>query len=87
MGMRVIGIDGGDSKRDLCMKLGCTSFIDFTKTSDVTAELMTITQGRGAKGVFVTATSKSAYELAPSLAGIGGKVMCVGLSMSNFPRS
>lgn len=31
MGMRVIGIDGGDEKRDLCLKLGAEHFIDFTK--------------------------------------------------------
>jgi Zinc-binding dehydrogenase len=31
MGMRVIAIDGGDEKRDLCKKLGAEEFIDFTK--------------------------------------------------------
>lgn len=30
MGMRVIAIDGGDAKRELCMKLGAEAFIDFT---------------------------------------------------------
>lgn len=33
MGMRVIAIDGGDEKRDLCMKLGAEVFIDFKKVS------------------------------------------------------
>jgi propanol-preferring alcohol dehydrogenase len=32
MGMRVIAVDGGDEKRDLCKKLGAEAFIDFTTT-------------------------------------------------------
>lgn len=31
MGIRVIAIDGGDEKRELCRKLGAEEFIDFTK--------------------------------------------------------
>lgn len=49
MGMRVIAIDGGDAKRDLCKKLGAEVFIDYTSTKDVTAEVMRIT-GYGAHG-------------------------------------
>lgn len=50
MGMRVIAIDGGDAKRDLCVKqLGAEHFIDFTTTGDIQAEVMKITQ-HGAHG-------------------------------------
>lgn len=31
MGMRVIGIDGGDEKKELATRLGAEHFIDFTK--------------------------------------------------------
>lgn len=78
MGFRVIGIDGGDEKRQLCEKLGCESFIDFTKVKDVAAEVMNIT-GAGAQGVFVTAGNAAAYGSAPAMLGIGGKLMCIGL--------
>lgn len=78
MGFRVIGVDGGEEKQRLCEKLGCEAFIDFTKVKDVAAEVMRIT-GRGAHGVFVTAGSAAAYASAPSMLGIGGKVMCIGL--------
>jgi len=45
MGMRVIAIDGGDAKRDLCVKqLGAEHFIDFSTTKDIQAEVMKITQ-------------------------------------------
>ena len=51
MGMRVIAIDGGDEKRDLCKKLGAEVFIDYTQTKDVTAEVVKIT-GFGAHGKY-----------------------------------
>lgn len=44
MGMRVIAVDGGDAKRDLCKKLGAEHFIDFTTCKDISAEVMKITQ-------------------------------------------
>ena len=44
MGMRVIAIDGGDVKRDLCKKLGAEHFIDFITTNDIPAEVMKLTQ-------------------------------------------
>ncbi|KAH9211048.1 chaperonin 10-like protein [Leptodontidium sp. 2 PMI_412] len=79
MGMRVIGLDGGDEKGDLCMKLGCEAFVDFSKTKNVEEEVLRITGGEGAHGVFVTATSPSAYKSAPLMVRVGGTVMCIGL--------
>jgi propanol-preferring alcohol dehydrogenase len=79
MGMRVVGVDGGDEKRDLCMKLGCEAFVDFTKVDNVAEEVVKICDGKGAHGVFVTATSAAAYASAPMMTRISGKVMCVGL--------
>jgi D-arabinose 1-dehydrogenase-like Zn-dependent alcohol dehydrogenase len=35
IGFRVIGIDRGDEKRELCDKLGCEVSIDFKKVDDV----------------------------------------------------
>jgi propanol-preferring alcohol dehydrogenase len=79
MGMRVVGVDGGDEKRELCMKLGCEAFVDFTKVENVAEEVVKICDGKGAHGVFVTATSASAYKIAPEMTRISGKVMCIGL--------
>lgn len=81
MGFRVIGIDGGDEKRALCLELGCEEFIDFTKVEDVAKEVMRIT-GHGAHGVFVTAGSATAYKTAPAMLRIGGRLMCIGLRES-----
>jgi propanol-preferring alcohol dehydrogenase len=55
MGMRAIAIDGGDAKRDLCLKMGAEEFVDFTKEKDVPAKIKEIADGIGAHGVLVTA--------------------------------
>lgn len=83
MGFRVIAIDGGAEKRELCYKLGAEEFIDFLEVKNVEEEVMRIT-GIGAHGIFVTAGSAKAYESAPKMVRVGGRVMCIGLRMSLF---
>lgn len=78
MGIRVIAIDAGDHKRDLCKKLGAEEFIDFTKTKDIAAEITRITT-HGAHGVIVFAATKEAYASAPSFLRPNGTVVAVGL--------
>ncbi|KAH6625793.1 alcohol dehydrogenase [Boeremia exigua] len=78
MGMRVIAIDGGESKRQLCLKLGAEVFIDFTTAADVPAEVTKITS-YGAHGVIVFSATKAGYEQAPLLLRPGGTMVCVGL--------
>jgi propanol-preferring alcohol dehydrogenase len=78
MGMRVIAVDGGDEKRDLCKRLGAETFIDFTTTKDITAEIMRITT-YGAHGVLVTAATEEGYATAPSFLRPGGTMVAVGL--------
>ncbi len=91
MGMRVIGIDTGAYKRELCNSLGCEAFVDFLEVDDVAEEVKRLTDGKGAHGIFVTAGSVAAYRSAPEMVRVGGKVMCIGLrkhitSLSSFFR-
>lgn len=79
MGIRVIGIDIGEETRDLCMRLGCEAFVDFSTTSDLVEEVRHISDGNSADRGFVRATSRGAYTVAPKMTGIGGRVMCVGM--------
>lgn len=53
--MRPIVVDGGDDKKDLCMKLGAEAYVDFKKEEDVGAKVREIADGVGAHGVLVTA--------------------------------
>ncbi|KAF1351818.1 alcohol dehydrogenase [Delphinella strobiligena] len=81
MGMRVIAIDGGKEKEELCRRLGAEEFIDFTTCKDVIAEVMRITI-YGAHGVLVTAASKEGYASAPMMLRPGGTMVAVGLPTS-----
>jgi propanol-preferring alcohol dehydrogenase len=82
MGMRVVAIDGGDAKKDLCLSLGAEKFIDYTTTKDIAAEIMKITT-YGAHGVIVFAATKAGYEQAPHLLRPNGTMVCVGLPKDN----
>jgi alcohol dehydrogenase, propanol-preferring len=83
--MRIIAIDHGSTKEELCRKLGAEEFIDFGTTKDVAAEVKRIT-GAGAHGVVVTAFTKEAYEVAPSLLRPQGTMVCVGLPHDGTTR-
>lgn len=85
MGLRVVGVDGGKEKRELCMSLGCEAFIDFTETKDVVADVVAATDGKGAHGVVVTASSGPAYDISTKILRVGGIVMCVGLRSFPLP--
>ncbi|KAL2009907.1 hypothetical protein VTN00DRAFT_5714 [Thermoascus crustaceus] len=78
-GLRPVAVDTGADKRDLCIRMGAEAFVDFKECSDVVREVIYITDGEGAHGVFVTAPA--AYRDAVAYTGrrVGAKVMCIGL--------
>lgn len=78
MGMRVIAVDAGDAKRELCLKLGAEQFLDFTTVSDLPAEVTRITT-YGAHGAIVFSSSRTSYEQAPHMMRPRGTVVCIGL--------
>ena len=86
MGMRVIAIDGGQEKKDLCMKLGAEQFIDFQESKDIPAEVMKIT-GLGAHGIIVISPSKEGYASAPGVLRSGGTMVAVGLPVDPSVRT
>ncbi|KAJ9419788.1 hypothetical protein FOXG_06962 [Fusarium oxysporum f. sp. lycopersici 4287] len=79
MGMRVIAVDKGKEKEDMCLALGAEKFIDFS--NDVVAEVMRITT-YGAHGVLVAAPPQEAYDLAPSTLRVRGTMVALALPQS-----
>lgn len=64
MGFRVIAIDGGDEKKDMCVnKLGAEVFVDFTK-EDVVAAVREHTGGLGAHAVILLAVTEKPFQQA-----------------------
>ncbi|GME73385.1 unnamed protein product [Ambrosiozyma monospora] len=78
MGLRVLGIDGGDEKGALVKSLGGEAFVDFTKTKDVVAEIQKITDG-GPHGVINVSVSPAAISQSCQYVRTLGKVVLVGL--------
>lgn len=74
----MIAIDSGEAKREYCLSLGATHFIDFKKVSSVPDTVRELTDG-GAHGVVCTAGSPHAYATAADLLRINGTLACVGI--------
>lgn len=78
MGYRVLGIDGGDEKKDFFLSLGGEVFIDFTKSKDVIADVLAATHG-GAHGVINVSVSEGAITASTKYCRANGTVVLVGL--------
>ncbi|KPI39411.1 Alcohol dehydrogenase 1 [Cyphellophora attinorum] len=79
MGMRVIAIDGGADKGKMCLSIGADHFIDFLETPDLVSEVQKLTDGLGAHGLIVTASSSKAYVGGLALLRTSGVMMCIGI--------
>ncbi|KAG7862034.1 hypothetical protein KL939_001055 [Ogataea angusta] len=78
MGLRVLGIDGGDEKAKLFKSLGGEVFIDFTKEKDIVAAVQKATNG-GPHGVINVSVSPAAISQSCQYVRTLGKVVLVGL--------
>lgn len=79
LGLRVIAVDGGSAKRDLCLRLGAEHYLDFADTPDLAKAVSELTDGLGAHAVIVFAAVAAGYAVAPSLLRSGGTVVAIGL--------
>lgn len=64
IGLRVIALDTGEDKRQLCAKLGAETFIDFATSKDIVADIQAATGGLGPHAAVVAASGAKAYEQA-----------------------
>lgn len=79
IGLRVIAIDGGSEKEQMCKKIGAEHFVDFTKVKDVNAEVIRLADGLGVHGLIITATSAAAYRSGTGMLRTSGILMSIGL--------
>ncbi|KAG7094309.1 hypothetical protein E1B28_007911 [Marasmius oreades] len=78
-GLRVIAIDAGEAKRDLCLQLGAEKFVDFKESKDIVGEIKKATGGEGAHAAVVTSAASGGYTQAIDYLRPGGVLMAVGL--------
>ncbi|EAU38238.1 conserved hypothetical protein [Aspergillus terreus NIH2624] len=64
-GLKVIAIDSGEKKKQLCLSLGATRFFDY-KVDDIENGVKELTSGLGAHAVICTANSEPAYTQSES---------------------
>lgn len=80
MGLHTIAIDGGSEKRDLCLKLGATAFVDFMSSSDLVAEVKAATpDGLGPHACLLVAVQEKPFQQATQYVRARGTVVCIGL--------
>ncbi|KAF8190619.1 hypothetical protein K438DRAFT_1970919 [Mycena galopus ATCC 62051] len=79
MGLRVVAIDTGDVKRDLCLSLGAERWIDFKKSEDLVKEVKEATGGEGPHAAVVAASNVGPLDQAVLYLRPKGTLVAVGL--------
>ncbi|KAL3442708.1 alcohol dehydrogenase 1 [Aspergillus insuetus] len=80
MGIRVVAVDGGDEKRAMCEALGTETFVDFTKSKDLVADVKAATpDGLGAHAVILLAVSEKPFQQATEYVRSRGTIIAIGL--------
>jgi propanol-preferring alcohol dehydrogenase len=82
MGLRSIALDIG--KRDICTRLGASTYIDALESQDIPAEILKITDG-GSHCALICASSGQAYANAVKYLRRAGKLVCIGLPPKPTP--
>ncbi|KAJ7290296.1 hypothetical protein C8J57DRAFT_1493022 [Mycena rebaudengoi] len=79
MGLRVIAIDTGDTKRDLCLSLGAEKWIDYKQTADIVKEVKEATGGAGPHAAVIVASNPGPIDQAVMYLRPKGTLVAVGL--------
>ncbi|KAG8710022.1 alcohol dehydrogenase [Ceratobasidium sp. 423] len=80
-GLRVIAIDTGDNKKELCLKLGAETFIDFKKSNNLVEDVRRAADEIGVHAAIVTSGSAEGYNHALQYLRPGGTLVAVGAGL------
>ncbi|KAJ5894271.1 hypothetical protein N7495_005962 [Penicillium taxi] len=88
MGIRVVAVDGGDEKRAMCESLGTETYVDFTKSKDLVADVKATTpEGLGAHAVILLAVSEKPFQQAAEYVRSHGTIVAIGLPPDAFLKA
>lgn len=88
MGLRVIGIDTGDEKREMCKKLGSEHFVDFASSKNVVKDVQAATpDGLGPHAVLLVAVNEKPFQQAAEYVRPRGSVVCIGLPAGAYLKA
>jgi len=89
MGLKVIGIDGGDEKKDMVLnKLGAKHFVDFSKSKNLVKDVQNCTEdGLGPHAVILVAVSEKPFQQASEYVRPRGTVIVIGLPAGAYIKA
>lgn len=79
MGFRVVAVDVGDEKGQMCRKLGADVFIDLQAAQDIVKAVWDATNQQGVAAALVTAGSGKAYQDSMGILAPLGTMVCIGI--------
>ncbi|KAJ6500896.1 chaperonin 10-like protein [Mycena sanguinolenta] len=82
MGMRVIAIDTGDAKRELCLQLGAEKWVDFKTSTNVIQDVKDAADGVGPHAAVVVSSSAGPLDQAVMYLRPKGTLVAVGIPSS-----
>jgi len=79
LGLRVIAVDTGKEKEQVCRELGAEAFVDYMTSKDLIQEIKSHTDGYGPHGALIVAAAEKPMQQATEYVRSDGVVVCVGL--------
>lgn len=80
MGLNIIAIDGGADKGEMVHSLGASTYVDFTSSKDLVAEVKAASgDGLGPDAVLLLAVTEKPFQQATQYVRSRGTVVCIGL--------
>lgn len=87
MGLNIIAIDAGEEKKAMTMKLGASSFVDFSKTSNIVRDVKDATEdGLGPHAVILVAVNEKPFQQAAEYVRPRGVVVMIGMPAGAYFR-
>lgn len=87
MGLHAIAIDSGSEKREMCKKLGATSFVDFADGNVVSDVKAATEDGLGPHAVILVAVNEKPFQQAAEYVRPRGTVVAIGLPAGAYLRA
>lgn len=83
MGLRVLAIDTGETKKQLCLKLGAEKWVDFRESTDLTKDVTDATDGLGPQAAIIAAGDARPFNQALLYLRFTGTMVAVGMPGGN----
>ncbi|OAQ65733.1 dehydrogenase-like protein [Purpureocillium lilacinum] len=88
MGLRAIAIDSGEEKGTLCRSLGAETYIDYTTSNDVVADIKNATHdGLGPHCALIVAPAEEPFQQATRYLRSRGVIVCIGMPSGAYLKA